>query len=116
MHTSCRSSPPTSQEPLVFARLSRASARAVITAATMATAAACRSASVAPSSSQAVGAPAATALNPFDIAYRIGWGDPAAHLYDIQIDVARVSGDVVKFQMPVWSPGRYAPFYFARNV
>src|SRR4029079_3864137 len=24
--------------------------------------------------------------------------------------------DVVKLQLPVWSPGRYAPFHFARNV
>ncbi|HEX4681693.1 MAG TPA: hypothetical protein VH277_03230 [Gemmatimonadaceae bacterium] len=57
-----------------------------------------------------------TSSTPFDIAYRIGWGDPAQHLYDIQIDVGNLSGDVVRLQMPVWSPGRYAPFYFARNV
>ncbi len=65
-------------------------------------------------------APAANAERraaaPFDIAYRIGWGDPSTHLYDIQIDVGKVSGGVVKLQMPVWSPGRYAPFFFARNV
>jgi predicted metalloprotease with PDZ domain len=54
--------------------------------------------------------------SPFDIAYRIGMGDPAAHLYDIQIDIGKVSGDVVRLQLPVWSPGRYAPFFFARNV
>jgi len=53
---------------------------------------------------------------PFDISYRVSWSDPASHLYDVQIDVARIRGDVVRLQMPVWSPGRYAPFYFARNV
>jgi predicted metalloprotease with PDZ domain len=53
---------------------------------------------------------------PFDIAYQIGWEDPAAHLFDIQIDIGRITGSVVKLQMPVWSPGRYAPFFFARNV
>jgi predicted metalloprotease with PDZ domain len=54
--------------------------------------------------------------NPFDIAYRISWGDPAAHQFDIQIDIDKVNTDVVKLQLPVWSPGRYAPFHFARNV
>jgi predicted metalloprotease with PDZ domain len=58
----------------------------------------------------------ARAGSSFDIAYRIGWTDPAQHEYEIQIDLGRVSGSVVKLQLPVWSPGRYAPFYFARNV
>lgn len=53
---------------------------------------------------------------PLDIAYRIGWTDPASHRYAIQIDVGQLRGGVVKLQLPVWSPGRYAPFYFARNV
>jgi predicted metalloprotease with PDZ domain len=56
------------------------------------------------------------AAAPFDISYRVSWSDPASHLYDVQIDVSRIRGDVVRLQMPVWSPGRYAPFYFARNV
>jgi predicted metalloprotease with PDZ domain len=77
--------------------------------------AACHGASMVPSTS---GTPAAAERSaaPLDIAYRIGWGDPAAHRYDVQIDVGRITGDVVKLQMPVWSPGRYAPFFFARNV
>src|SRR6185437_15561557 len=54
--------------------------------------------------------------SPFDFAYRIGWTDPSSHLYDVQIDVGKVAGSVVKLQLPVWSPGRYAPFYFARNL
>jgi len=59
--------------------------------------------------------PAASAP-PFEIAYRVSWTDPASHLYDIQIDIKRVTGNVVELQMPIWSPGRYAPFFFARNV
>jgi predicted metalloprotease with PDZ domain len=76
--------------------------------------AACHGASINPSAETP--ASRTGSANPLDIAYRIGWGDPAAHLYDIQIDVGKVTGDVVKLQLPVWSPGRYAPFYFARNV
>src|SRR4051812_36784052 len=60
--------------------------------------------------------PGSTQAGPFDIAYRVTWDDPGTHLYDLQIDLGRVTGDVVKLQMPIWSPGRYAPFYFARNV
>jgi len=76
---------------------------------------ACHGASMVPSTSEAP-AGSTSAGSPMDIAYRVSWGDPAAHLYDIQIDVGKVTGDVVKLQLPVWSPGRYAPFYFARNV
>jgi predicted metalloprotease with PDZ domain len=54
--------------------------------------------------------------NAFDISYRLGWSDPLTHLYDIELDLGKVRGDVVKLQLPVWSPGRYAPFFFARNV
>ena len=60
--------------------------------------------------------PHAAGAAPFDIAYRISWGDPAQHIYDIQIDVGNATGEIVRLQMPVWSPGRYAPFFFARNV
>ena len=80
---------------------------------------ACRGASMVPS---VPGTPAPTpapqqrSANPFDIAYRIAWTDPESHTYDIQIDVGRVSGEVVRLQLPVWSPGRYAPMFFARNV
>lgn len=82
--------------------------------------AACHGASTVPAASPApaarsAGAPARTAP-PLDIAYRIGWTDPTSHYYDIQIDVGKVTGDVVKLQLPIWSPGRYAPFYFARNL
>ncbi|MGZ4810652.1 MAG: M61 family metallopeptidase, partial [Thermoanaerobaculia bacterium] len=77
--------------------------------------AACRGTAVVPQTAQAP-ALQASAASPFEIAYRIGWGDPTTHLYDVQIDIDKVAGDVVKLQMPVWSPGRYAAFFFARNV
>jgi len=54
--------------------------------------------------------------NAFDIAYQIGWADPATHIYDVRIDIDHARGGDVRLQLPVWSPGRYAPFYFARNV
>ncbi len=75
---------------------------------------ACRGASMVPGTSQSPSQTAST--NPFQIAYRVGWTDPASHLYDVQIDIAKIGTDVVQLQMPVWSPGRYAPFFFARNV
>ena len=42
--------------------------------------------------------------------------DPASHLFVVQIDVGNLTGDDVRLQMPVWSPGRYARFDFARSV
>ena len=75
----------------------------------------CRGASIVPATVESPARESA-ASSSFDIAYRVAWSDPSSHLYDVQIDLGRVSGGVVKLQMPVWSPGRYAPFYFARNV
>jgi predicted metalloprotease with PDZ domain len=67
-------------------------------------------------SSTAAPAPETRASSPFDISYRIAWSDPASHEFDIELDIAKITGDAVRLQMPVWSPGRYAPFYFARNI
>jgi predicted metalloprotease with PDZ domain len=72
--------------------------------------------SMIPATTGASPAMQANPANAFDIGYRIAWGDPSLHRFDIELDVAKVRGDVVKLQLPVWSPGRYAPFYFARNV
>lgn len=52
----------------------------------------------------------------YSIAYQISMPDPASHLYHVQIDVGRLTGDSLVLQMPVWSPGRYAPMFFAKNV
>lgn len=51
-----------------------------------------------------------------DIAYRVALLEPTSHLYDVQIDVGNLSGDTIRLQLPVWSPGRYARFDFARNL
>jgi predicted metalloprotease with PDZ domain len=58
----------------------------------------------------------ASAQGTLSIAYRVAMSEPASHLYDVHIDVTRLTGDTIALQMPVWSPGRYAPMYFARNV
>jgi len=50
------------------------------------------------------------------IHYTISMPDPDSHLYSVTIDVDNVKGTVLKFQMPVWSPGRYARMDFAKNV
>ena len=76
---------------------------------------ACHSGSAVPRTNEAP-AVQPSATSPLDIAYRISWGDPTAHQYDVQIDIDKINADVVNLQLPVWSPGRYAPFYFARNV
>jgi predicted metalloprotease with PDZ domain len=61
-------------------------------------------------------APGAAAAPRFDIAYRVALREPSSHRYDVAIDIGNVSGEPVRLQMPVWSPGRYARFDFARNV
>jgi predicted metalloprotease with PDZ domain len=98
-----------SQEELVSHRFTR------VVIVVMAGLASCRTASTIPNSGQTP-ATSASSPRPLDISYRISWGDPTAHLFDVQIDIAKVSGDLVELQMPVWSPGRYAAFFFARNV
>src|SRR5665213_524643 len=50
------------------------------------------------------------------IHYTISMPDPGSHLYSVTIDVDDVTGAVLKLQMPVWSPGRYARMDFAKNV
>jgi len=77
----------------------------------MALAAGCRTTSRA---TQTAVQPASTSR--LDIAYRIAMPDPATHLFDVHVRVTNVNQDVVRLQMPVWSPGRYARFDFARTV
>jgi predicted metalloprotease with PDZ domain len=50
------------------------------------------------------------------IRYTIAMPEPASHLYSITLDVGNVRDKVLKLQMPVWSPGRYARMDFAKNV
>jgi predicted metalloprotease with PDZ domain len=56
------------------------------------------------------------AQTPLRIAYRIAMPDPAAHLYEVALDVDGALGDSLPLQLPVWSPGRYAKMDFAKNI
>lgn len=70
-----------------------------------------------------VGALAAQNRGPADfgtdrIAYRLSMPDPSSHLFTVTIEVD-FSGEVpgtVDFQIPMWSPGRYAVADFGKNV
>ncbi|HEX8772444.1 MAG TPA: hypothetical protein VF735_02490 [Pyrinomonadaceae bacterium] len=53
------------------------------------------------------------------INYRLSMTRPASHLFEVKIEVelgAAAADDHLDFQMPRWSPGRYAVFNFAVNV
>ena len=76
---------------------------------------ACRAPATMSTASPSPSTPSGSATR-FDIAYRIAMPDPTSHLFDVRIDVGNVSGDEIRLQMPVWSPGRYARFDFARTV
>jgi predicted metalloprotease with PDZ domain len=52
------------------------------------------------------------------INYRLEMSRPASHLFEVTIEV-ELSGktaESIDFQMPRWSPGRYAVFDFSKNV
>src|SRR5256884_3134019 len=56
---------------------------------------------------------------PLKIDYRLGMSHPSSHLFEVTIEVglpADTKTDSLDFQMPKWSPGRYAVFDFAKNV
>ena len=58
-----------------------------------------------------------TSAPAYKIAYRLSMPKPESHLFNVQMDVSGMAGaDHVDFQMPRWSPGRYAVFDFAKNV
>ena len=53
------------------------------------------------------------------ITYRLGMSRPASHLFEVTIEVelaGKSSEEFIEFQMPRWSPGRYAVFDFSKNV
>ena len=53
------------------------------------------------------------------ITYRLSMSRPVSHLFEVTIEVELPKDDMPKsldFQMPKWSPGRYAVFDFAKNV
>ncbi|MFL6255677.1 MAG: M61 family metallopeptidase [Pyrinomonadaceae bacterium] len=58
-----------------------------------------------------------TSAPAYKITYTISMTDPATHLFYVRVDVAGIANAAyVDFQMPRWSPGRYAVFDFAKNV
>jgi hypothetical protein len=53
------------------------------------------------------------------INYRLAMSHPNSHLFEVGIEVEtppETKLDRLDFQMPRWSPGRYAVFDFAQNV
>ncbi len=53
------------------------------------------------------------------LTYNLAMSRPVSHLFEVSIEVELPKSDVRKsldFQMPKWSPGRYAVFDFAKNV
>jgi predicted metalloprotease with PDZ domain len=58
-----------------------------------------------------------TAAPAYKITYTIGMTEPASHVFRVRVDVEGLTNiGHVDFQMPRWSPGRYAVFDFAKNV
>jgi len=56
---------------------------------------------------------------PLHIKYWLGMSRPVSHLFEVTIEVQLPSDPKLRsldFQMPKWSPGRYAVFDFAKNV
>lgn len=57
--------------------------------------------------------------NQLKIHYRLAMPQPSSHLFEVSIEVERPPDSnltSIDFQMPKWSPGRYAVFDFAKNV
>jgi predicted metalloprotease with PDZ domain len=56
------------------------------------------------------------APHPLELAYTVRVDRPTTHLVDIDIVAHHVVTPDVKFVMPVWAPGRYAIYDFAKNI
>ncbi|HYP02850.1 MAG TPA: hypothetical protein VER76_21880, partial [Pyrinomonadaceae bacterium] len=53
----------------------------------------------------------------YNIGYQLSMTNPASHLFEVNMTVETAQAvEAVDFQMPRWSPGRYAVFDFAKNV
>jgi predicted metalloprotease with PDZ domain len=56
---------------------------------------------------------------PLKLNYRLAMSQPSSHLFEVTIEVEAPqswTAESLDFQMPKWSPGRYAVFDFAKNV
>ncbi|HEX8068516.1 MAG TPA: hypothetical protein VF546_01100 [Pyrinomonadaceae bacterium] len=57
------------------------------------------------------------AADAFRIAYELRLSQPATHLFEVRVAVETPTPrEALEFQLPRWSPGRYAVFDFAKNV
>jgi predicted metalloprotease with PDZ domain len=66
-----------------------------------------------------VGAIAQNAKPLGSIKYYLSMSEPKTHLFEVRMEVelrGNAAPDSIEFQMPKWSPGRYASFDFAKNV
>jgi predicted metalloprotease with PDZ domain len=53
----------------------------------------------------------------YHINYQLSMSNPASHLFEVSLTVEPPKAvETIDFQMPRWSPGRYAVFDFAKNV
>ncbi|MGH9903926.1 MAG: hypothetical protein ACRD68_19115, partial [Pyrinomonadaceae bacterium] len=60
---------------------------------------------------------ASTGDAPYRITYQLSMPRPLSHLFEVRIEVETGRAtELVDFQMPRWSPGRYGVFDFAKNV
>ncbi|MDQ1728823.1 MAG: hypothetical protein QOD33_948 [Pyrinomonadaceae bacterium] len=53
------------------------------------------------------------------VTYRLSMSRPVSHLFEVSLEVQLppdATANSLDFQMPKWSPGRYAVFDFAKNV
>lgn len=58
-----------------------------------------------------------TSSETYNISYQLSMSNPASHLFEVSLTVEPPKDvEAVDFQMPRWSPGRYAVFDFAKNV
>src|SRR5215469_15254967 len=53
---------------------------------------------------------------PLQLEYHLQITRPTMHLANVEIDTRNASSPTLDFIMPVWSPGRYAIYDFAKNV
>ena len=56
---------------------------------------------------------------PLRIKYWLAMSHPNSHLFEVNVEVGLPADEKIRsldFQMPKWSPGRYAVFDFAKNV
>jgi predicted metalloprotease with PDZ domain len=53
---------------------------------------------------------------PLELRYHLRLPRPSTHLAEIEIEARQVTEPRLDFEMPAWSPGRYAIYDFAKNV